>query len=179
MSIVLNTAPINVKDSDGNYVTLNSFSMDSLDNIRNQTFNSIAEINSATESKVADIDIAKTESISAIDTAETNTTSAIDTATTEAISAIRSAAALEMPKMLVIDEITYTGTSMTKYASEITENMYVINYFVDKPHIAPNLKITTNNGSITIEGDIINNDTIKLTIFLFPCQITTLNNQSI
>ena len=168
MSIVLNTAPINVKDSDGNYVTLNSFSMDSLNSVKNQARNSITEINSATESKVADINTAKTEAINAIDAAEAG-----------AISAIRSAAALEMPKMLVIDEITYTGTTMTKYASEITENMYVINYFVDKPHIAPNLKITTNNGSITIEGDIINNDTIKLTIFLFPCQITTLNDQSI
>ena len=168
MPIVLNTAPINVKDSDGNYVTLNSFSMDSLNSVKNQARNSITEINSATESKVADINTAKTEAINAIDAAEAG-----------AISAIRSAAALEMPKMLVIDEITYTGTTMTKYASEITENMYVINYFVDKPHIAPNLKITTNNGSITIEGDIINNDTIKLTIFLFPCQITTLNDQSI
>lgn len=168
MPIVLNTAPINVKDSDGNYVTLNSFSMDSLNSIKNQTENSLTEIEEGATNAVNTIEEAASEAIDNIDDAKE-----------AGISDIRNAAALEVPKMLVIEEIEYSGSTITKYASEITENMYVINYFVNKPHIAPNLKITTSNGSITIEGDIINNDNIKLTIFLFPCQITTLNDQSI
>lgn len=183
MPIILNTAPINVKDSNGEYVSLNSFSANPVSRIKLQEETSIANLNATKIDILSTIETAidnGEEKIEAAgNAAVADGEAAINNAKEAAIGAINSAASLEVPKMLVLNNIIYSGESITKYASEITENMYVISYSVNRPSAIADLEITCGNGSITISGsgDLLkNNNSVMLTLYLYPGQVITLND---
>ena len=185
MPIVLNTAPINVKDSDGNYVTLNSFSMDSLNNIKNQTRDSITEINSATESKVADIDTAKTEAINAVNETINAIDEAVNDAVNEALNNESNGAlkqiddakdiAISSLKLLKVEISAYhnneSGSATSYNTAGMTEDMALVHYIIDDPaSLITDLNIITSNNAVIISGSTIK--TISLILYFLPLKET-------
>lgn len=198
MPIVLNTAPINVKDSDGNYVTLNSFSVESMASIESRKNAAITEINTT----ISGIDDIITESIDdalnneltgalpVINSSKNNAISDINTtatnATTSATSQINIAKENAIDYLNTVNKVSrvnidgYKGPHQTITVAGITSDMILINYIVsDQSLLASDLIITTSDDEINISGNTINDTiTVNLTLFFLPAGIVYPNSEN-